>query len=110
MAAVAGETLAGCEREDAGVRGASRDARDAAHGAEPPFAACNRRLPRRTVAGAPRYGSGALSRAGWPEPPDLDGVRGRGAQLRVLPASGVIRPAMEAVDRGATDRPARSHW
>ena len=46
---------------------------------------------------------------GRPEPPGLDRMRRRGPQLRVLPAAGALRPAVEAGHRRTADRPARPH-
>ena len=48
-----GEALAAGEREDARVRGPSRDARDAARRAQRASAARQRRLPRGVIGGAP---------------------------------------------------------
>ena len=109
VAAVAGAALAGREREDARLRGAPRDAGDAAHRAQPSRAAGDRRLPRGPVAGAARHRGRPVPRARRSQPARVHRMRRRGSQLRVLPPPRAVRPAVETLGRGAADRPARSH-
>ena len=109
VAAGAGDALAAGEREDAGVRRPSRDARDAARRAQRAGAARQRRLPRGAVGGAARHRGRAVPRRRRAEPPGVDRGGRRGAQLRVLPPPGALRPAVETVDGGAAHRTARSH-
>ena len=110
VVAVAGAALARRERQDARLRGAPRDPGDAAHGAQPPGAARDLCLPRGPVAGTARHGSRPLPGARRSKPARVHGIRRRGSQLRVLPPPGAVRPALETIGRGTTDRPARSDW
>ena len=109
VAGGAGAALARREGEDAGLRRAPRDARDAADRAQPSGAAGHGRLPRGAAAVAARHRGGALPRARRAQPARLHRGRRRGAQLRVLPAPGAVRSAVEAVGRRAAHRTARSH-
>ena len=97
-------------REDARVRRPPRDARGAAHRAQPPRAAGDRGVPRGALA---RAGATSRSRSSGgregAEPADLDRVRRRGAQLRVLPSPRAVRPALEPGRGRAAHRPARPH-
>ena len=101
--------LAAGEREDARVRGPSRDARDAARRAQRASAARQRRLPRGAVGGAARHRGRTVPRRRWAEHPRVDRSGRRGAQLRVLPPPGALRPAVETLDGGAAHRAAGSH-
>jgi ATP-dependent helicase HepA len=109
MAARECSTLARGEGEDAHLRRASRDARDAAHRTQPTCPACERRLSRRSVRGATRYRSCAISGSRRSESDGVDrGWRG-GAEFRVLPPPDSVRSAVETDCGRTADRPPRSH-
>ena len=102
MAVVAGTPLAGREGEDTRLRGAARDPENAAHGAQSSGTAGERRLSRGALPGAPRHGGSPVPRARWSKPARVHRMRRRGSQLRVLPPSRAVRPALETIDRGTT--------
>ena len=89
---------------------APRDARDAAHGAQPARAARDRRVPR--ASSRPPRRDIEVAQFRLPEgaePARLHRVRRRGPQLRVLPPAGALRPALEPGRGRAAHRPARPH-